>query len=142
MRSLPFRVALVSGIALAVLSLGLRGPAPAAAATPCWQRVIADWSADGSIQGSYPGSCYRQAMQNAPTDLRIYSTLENDLQRALTLRLRSSRRLAVAPAPATSLRGAGGSSATPFLVALIAGLATAVAACSVAAAVIRRRAGR
>src|SRR5712691_10177170 len=100
MRSSPFRVALVFAIAPAGLGFALAGSAPAAAATPCWQRVISDWSDDGSIQGSYALSCYRQAMQNAPTDLKIYSTVEDDLQRALALRSRSARRLAVAPVAA------------------------------------------
>ena len=33
--------------------------------------------------GATPAACYRQAMQNAPTDLKVYSTIEDDLQSAL-----------------------------------------------------------
>jgi hypothetical protein len=102
--------------------------------------VIADWSRDGSIDRGYAPACYRQAMQNAPTDLKIYSTLENDLQRAL--RLRSSRRLAGASAPEVSLNASGGSSSFAFLVALIGGLGALLAACSTAAAHVHRRAAR
>src|SRR5205823_10956308 len=133
MRSTPF-VACVLALSLA---LGVAA-APSAAAAPCWQRVIADWSKDTSIDGRYPASCYRQAMQNAPTDLKIYSTLENDLQRALAFR--SSRRLAAVHAPAAALDVPGGSSSSfSFLVALIAGLGTLLAACTLVATLTRRR---
>ncbi len=133
MRSTPF-VACVLALSLA---LGVAA-APSAAAAPCWQRVIADWSNDSSIDGRYPASCYRQAMQNAPTDLKIYSTLENDLQRALAFR--SSRRLAAVHALAAALDVPGGSSSPfSFLVALIAGLGALLAACTLVATLIRRR---
>ncbi len=133
MRSTPF-VACVLALSLAV---GFAA-APSAAAAPCWQRVIADWSKDTSIDGTYPASCYRQAMQNAPTDLKIYSTLEDDLQRALASR--SSRRLAEAHGPAAALDVPGRSSSLySFLVALVAGLGALLAACMLVATLIRRR---
>jgi hypothetical protein len=137
MRSIP--LALASLLVAFSLGLGLR-PATASAATPCWKNVIADWSQNGSIDRSYAPACYRQAMQNATTDLKIYSTLENDLQRAL--RLRSSRRLAGAGTPEVALNASGGSSSFVFLVALIGGLGALLATCSVAAALVRRRAAR
>lgn len=108
----------------------------ASAATPCWKTVIADWSRDGSIDGRYPESCYRQAMLNAPTDLKIYSTLENDLQNAL--HLRSARRLSTIHERVTSLNVSGGSS-IPFLAALIAGFGILLAGCSIVATLVRRR---
>ena len=81
-------------------------------------------------------------MQNAPTDLRIYSSLEDDLQRALAAR--TSRRLAGVHARAATLSSAtlaptGSSSSFSFLVALIGGLAGFLVACSLAAALVRRR---
>jgi len=117
-------------------------PPATSAAAPCWKTVIADWSNDGSIDGSYSAQCYRQAMQNAPTDLRIYSSLEEDLQRALAAH--SSRRLAgVHPRAATvtpaALDPTGSASSFSFLVALIGGLAGFLAVCSLAAVLIRRR---
>jgi hypothetical protein len=130
----------VGAIALAVavaVTLGVR-PVAAASATPCWQTVIADWSRDGSIDGKYAAACYRQAMQNAPTDLKIYSTLEDDLQSAL--RQRSSRRLAGAHASAASLDVSLRSSSLSFLAALIAGLGALLAVCSAVATLARRRA--
>jgi hypothetical protein len=94
--------------------------------------VIADWSKHGSITGTYPASCLRQAMQNEPTDLQIYSTLDDNLQQALTLTSRTARRLAVAPAPVASLDTTGGSSSQTLLIFLIAGLGVTIAASAVA----------
>jgi hypothetical protein len=112
--------------------------ATARAATPCWKAVIADWSRDGTIDRSYAHACYVQAMQNAPTDLKIYSTLEDDLQSALQQRF--SRRLAGAHATVATLGSSHRSSSLSFLVALVAGLGVLLAACSVVAAFVRRRA--
>jgi hypothetical protein len=116
----------------------LTGTPSAAAATPCWKAVITDWARDGSIDRAYPATCYRQAMQNAPTDLKVYSTVEDDLQSAL--RQRTARRLAGAHLAAVSLETSGGSSFS-MLVALVAGLGGVLGVCSLAAAV-RRRAAR
>jgi hypothetical protein len=98
--------------------------------------VIADWSRDGSIDGVYSPSCYRQAMQNAPTDLKLYSTLEDDLQSAL--RQHTARRLAGTHVAAVSLETSDGSSFS-LLVALVAGLAALLAVSSVTVALLRRR---
>ena len=135
MRRITWALAPIVG----ALSLGI-APTTSAAA-PCWKAVIADWSKDGSIDGRYSAVCYRQAMQNAPTDLKIYSTLENDLQRALAFR--SSRRLAAVHAPAAALDAPDRSSSPlSFLVALIAGLGALLAACTLVATLIRRRRAR
>jgi hypothetical protein len=111
-------------------------PSSASAAVPCWKAVIADWSRDGSVDGSYPATCYRQAMQNAPTDLKVYSTLEDDLQSAL--RQRTARRLAGTHVAPVSLGASGGSSFS-LLVALVAGLGGLLAVGSLAASLVRRR---
>ena len=136
-------VAIVRFPPLALGALGLvlafsplAGTPSAAAATPCWKAVITDWARDGSIDQAYPATCYRQAMQNAPTDLKVYSTLEDDLQSAL--RQHAARRLAGAHAAAASLETSGGSSFS-FLVALVAGLGGLMAVCSLAVAFVRRR---
>jgi len=133
-RSTPF--ALGALVLVVALSSPLVDTPPAAAATACWKAVIADWSRNGSIAGTYPAACYRQAMQNAPTDLKVYSTLEDDLQSAL--RQHAARRLAGAHAAAASLETSGGSSFS-FLVALVAGLGGLMAVCSLAVAFVRRR---
>jgi hypothetical protein len=134
-RSFP----LALGALVLVLAFSpLTGTPSAAAATPCWKAVITDWARDGSIDQAYPATCYRQAMQNAPTDLKVYSTVEDDLQNAL--RQRTARRLAGAHVAAVSLETSGGSSFS-MLVALVAGLGGVLAVCCLAAAV-RRRAAR
>jgi hypothetical protein len=121
--------------------------AAAAAPTPCWQRLISDW-ADGHIDGRYRPSCYRTAIANAPTDLRIYSTLVDDLQAALQIRTASvsrdreaRRTLALArPTLARPTQTAGSASSTlTRLVALFAVLGGGLAAALLAVAVGRRR---
>jgi hypothetical protein len=62
--------------ALAVL------PERAGAVVPCWQQVIHEWSV-GRVSLHHPLSCYREALRRAPTDLRVYSSLEEDLDDAV-----------------------------------------------------------
>ena len=57
-------------------------PATASAEEPCWQKLVDDWS-DGAISNLYPISCYRQALQNMPEDVRLYSNASDDINRAL-----------------------------------------------------------
>lgn len=58
-----------------------------AAAQPCWRTVINDWY-DGQIDAQYPVHCYREALANAPGDLKMYSDLPADVNRALQSALR------------------------------------------------------
>src|SRR5215471_20219368 len=104
----PFRLRCLVSLSAVVAGAALWSSAPAGAAQPCWEQVISDWSAHGRITGTYPASCYRQAMANAPTDLRIYSSIEDDLQQALGTR--TARRLTSSPVAETKLDVAGGSS--------------------------------
>lgn len=53
--------------------------------------LVEDWS-DGAISNLYPIRCYRQALQNMPEDVRLYSNASDDINRALTGRV--TRRLA------------------------------------------------
>lgn len=70
--------------ALAVsLSLLAASPSVAHSATPCWQRVISDWTKDGKINGHYSPHCLRQASKNAYEDLRDYSPILDDINAAL-----------------------------------------------------------
>ena len=55
---------------------------PGSAAAPCWQVLVDDW-ADGAISNLYPISCYRQALQNMPEDVRLYSNASDEINRAL-----------------------------------------------------------
>jgi hypothetical protein len=58
-------------------------PSVAQAATPCWQRVIEDWTRDGQINGDYSPKCLRQAYNNVPEDLADYSSIKDDINAAL-----------------------------------------------------------
>jgi hypothetical protein len=44
--------------------------------------VLRDW-ADGTIDRTFPRRCYGDALDNMPEDLRIYSSAEDDIRRAL-----------------------------------------------------------
>jgi len=70
-------VALTAGLLLAVFL-----PGRAAAATPCWKKVLNDWS-NGRAIGTYPLHCYRDAIRNLPEDLRDYSSAADDIEAAL-----------------------------------------------------------
>jgi hypothetical protein len=132
------RICLGLSCALAGVAFAVSAPAAPAASLPCWKAVIADWSKDNSINGRYSPTCIRQAMAFAPTDLKIYSSLEDDLQTAL--QKRSARRLTGVHVQPASLATTGQSSGS-FLIALLAGLAGLVLACAGVAAVVRHRRG-
>lgn len=68
-------------LALAVLA-ALAAAGPAAAAQPCWKRLVNDWF-DGRIDQVYPIGCYREALRNLPADVDIYSSARDDINRAL-----------------------------------------------------------
>ena len=137
------RVAGVAAAAVAAVAVGLTAfSAPARAALPCWERLIADWSGNGAIDGRYSIPCYRAAQQNAPTDLRIYSTLEDDLARGLAAR--TARHVAAAAphealAAASALPAPPSSSSFALLTALLAGLGTLLAVVWAGAMLVRRR---
>jgi hypothetical protein len=56
-------------------------PAPA-----CAHRLLTDWR-DGRIDGTYPLGCYREALRNLPTDVRMYSSAEDDIRQAMAARI-------------------------------------------------------
>jgi len=70
-----------------VLVLAL--PGQAAAAKPCWERVIDDWLNDGRIDGTYSVKCYQQAQKNVQEDLRDYSNVTDVIQAAMQDALRN-----------------------------------------------------
>lgn len=69
------------------------GTAPAAAATPCWKKVVQDWYADGRIDGAYSAACLSEARKRIPEDLLVYSSFDDQARQA---RQASGRRLAAA----------------------------------------------
>jgi hypothetical protein len=74
-------VLVVGGLA-AMLALLTVAPTATAAKKPCWRELINDWY-DGRIDKSYPVSCYREAQKHIPKDAELYSSLPDDLERAL-----------------------------------------------------------
>jgi hypothetical protein len=74
---IPLLIALAAGLLLAAFL-----PGRAAAGTPCWKKVLNDWSNGRPIR-VYPLHCYRDAIRNLPEDLRDYSSAADDIQAAL-----------------------------------------------------------
>jgi|SRR5512132_2073779 hypothetical protein len=119
------RFRLLFAMGLGLIALAVTGSA--SAAQSCGSRLLDDWR-DGRIDGTYPVACYRQALAHMPEDVRVYSTAQSDITRALQARL--------AAAAATSAghgNGEGGGVSPLLVVAITAALL--VAAGSVAAAV-------
>ena len=89
------RFSLVALAAGALAALAVCGSA--AANSDCKTRLLTDWR-DGRIDHVYPVACYGEALSSLPEDLRIYSSAESDITRALQARVRSQR-LTKAPTP-------------------------------------------
>jgi hypothetical protein len=118
-----FRLLFATGLGL--IALAVTGTA--GATQSCGSRLLADWR-DGRIDGTYPVECYRQALARLPEDVRVYSTAQADITRAL------QARLGTAAATSAGHGSGGGGGVSPLLVvAITAGIL--VAAGSVAAAV-------
>ena len=108
-------------LALAALFGALVFSGTGQAKTSCASALLRDWT-DGRIDGTYSVGCYRSALAQLPEDLRIYSSAETDLKRAL---LTSSQRTLAAPAKAQKPAPSGGSGdagMSPLLVLAIAGV--------------------
>ncbi len=76
----------VIGVAAAALLAAVPPETTVAAGSArisCGQRVLRDWSDDGRIEQTFAPHCYREAIAHLPTDVRVYSTAETDITRAL-----------------------------------------------------------
>ena len=114
-------------VSVCLAALAISGTA--GAAQSCGTRVLDDWR-DGRIDGTYPVACYRQALANLPEDVRVYSTAQSDITRALQAQLGTT----AASRAETGHGDGGGGGVSPLLVVAITA-AILVAAGSVAAAV-------
>jgi hypothetical protein len=85
----------------------------------CVSTLLNDWR-DGRIDGTYSVECYQTALAQLPEDLRIYSSAETDIKRALLAR---SQQTLAAPAKAQkpTQSGSGGDAVSPLLVLAVAG---------------------
>jgi hypothetical protein len=105
------RFCVVFAVAALLGALTLSGPG--AASTSCSSRLLADWQ-DGRIDRTYPVYCYRQALETLPEDVRVYSTAQTDITRALQARLR-------VPRAAPVKEGDGDGASLPLLVVGVTG---------------------
>src|SRR2546423_53105 len=80
------RFCVLFAMAVGLAALAFAGSA--GAAQSCASRLIADWQ-DGRLDGTYPVSCYGQALAQLPEDVRVYSSAQSDITRALQSRLRT-----------------------------------------------------
>jgi hypothetical protein len=85
-RSAHAFVVLLVVLASAFVALTVAGPA--GAATPCGNKVLADWFDNGRIDRLYPLHCYEDAIDAIPDDLTDYSDAEEVISRALQSALR------------------------------------------------------
>ena len=76
------RLIQITSIALATAAAALVAAGSASAKEPCWKTLINDWY-DGRIDNVYPVSCYRDALEHQPEDVAQYSSLGDDINRAL-----------------------------------------------------------
>ena len=80
---------------------------------PCWKRLMNDWD-DGTINNVYPPACYLAAIKNMPTELKIYSSAREDIERALQARLAGKPiPPESSPPQSTTTTGGGGTTTTP-----------------------------
>jgi hypothetical protein len=106
-------------LALTVLLAALVLSGTGQTQTSCFSAVLNDWR-DGRIDGNHSVACYQTALAQLPEDLRIYSSAESDIKRALLSRTNVAL---AAPAKAqTPARSNGGSDGvSPLLVLAIVG---------------------
>jgi hypothetical protein len=95
------------------------------AKTGCVSTLLRDWR-DGRIDGTYSVECYQSALAQLPEDLRIYSSAESDIKRALLARSKvalsapaKAQKATVSGRKATA--SGGGQGVSPLLVLAIAG---------------------
>ena len=74
-----YKALAAAAVAAAVL---VTHASPAAAATPCWKKLLNDWY-DGRIDNVYPIHCYQDTLKHLPADISVYSSAREDIQRAL-----------------------------------------------------------
>ena len=72
-----FMVVLATAFVAAVASFA--GPAEA---SDCGKAVLKAWN-EGRLDSSFAPACYRKALQELPEDIRIYSSAQDDINRAL-----------------------------------------------------------
>ena len=90
------------------------------AKTSCVSAVLNDWR-DGRIDGTHSVACYQTALAQLPEDLRIYSSAESDIQRALLARSQATLAAPAKEAQKATHSDDGGNGVSPLLVLAITG---------------------
>jgi hypothetical protein len=85
--------------------LALAVSAPSRAATPCWRQVIDDWVQNDRVQSTYPLHCYKDALAHVPEDMRVYSSIEDDILAARQLAARRNLRTTQSVKPGSTTPG-------------------------------------
>ena len=112
-----------------------------AADVRCEQKVLADWSDNGRVDGVYPLRCYQEALAKMPTDLRDYTNATDAIHRALTRAVSSTgtrfgTRVTAGAAPQL---GADRTTALPLPLMVLVGVSAAVLSAGTLAHLARRR---
>jgi hypothetical protein len=107
MRNRPAATLSILTALVASFVLVLALPGQAAAAKPCWERVIDDWLNDGRIDGTYSVKCYQQAQKNVQEDLRDYSNVTDVIQAAMQDALRNPTKTGTGIGPGTTPGSSG-----------------------------------
>jgi hypothetical protein len=115
---------------------------PAAAAVPCPQRILGDWSDNGRVDRVYELHCYEEAIDALPADLRDYTDATEVIQRAMTRAARS--RQVAGEITGADVQAAGGvvassSPSLPIAPLVGGGAALALVLAGGVAYVVRRR---
>jgi hypothetical protein len=140
-------VGVLAGLVFAAAGTGTA----AAAGTPCWKKVIADWASDGRINGHYSVPCLRATLANMGQDNKIYSDLPDQVTRAMQAHgvapARYTRRIAgFRPSGpvghALSALGSDKPSSVPVPLLVLGGLALLLIGAGAAGLVTRRLAAR
>ena len=133
------RIAVIVGASALALSV-----APAVAATPCAERVIADWSDNGRIDGVYALACYQAAIDAIPVDLRDYTNAADVIARALTEASRQNPpsggagTRATDPFEAVPVADTSSASSLPLPLIIVVGISGLVLAAGVVSHLTRR----
>lgn len=132
-------------IFIAAVGLGVILPgSSSAAALPCSQRVLTDWSDNGRIDRVYALPCYEQAIATLPTDIRDYTNAQDVIDRAMTSAVRARSVVPKADAEPSYARRdaieASGTVPVPIPLVVLAALALALLAAGAVSRVGRRAA--
>ncbi|HVD24688.1 MAG TPA: hypothetical protein VNB86_01720 [Gaiellaceae bacterium] len=83
------------------------GASPAAARTPCWERVMNDWVVDSRLDRAYSLACLESALDHAPEDVLAYSDFEEQIGAARQRMLREPQAARQLRADASQAPGEG-----------------------------------